>query len=105
MMNRKPASSMQAGAMQAQQAAMARQKPASSPSATANAANMAKAMAARKPKATPSGKAPAKGSLNPLKQRLTKKGMAYGGMAKKGMNKGGMANCGASMKPAQGKGK
>lgn len=35
----------------------------------------------------------------------TKKGMAYGGMAKKGMNKGGMANCGASMKPAQGKGK
>jgi hypothetical protein len=35
----------------------------------------------------------------------TKKGMAYGGMAKKGYNKGGMANCGASMKPAQGKGK
>ena len=34
-----------------------------------------------------------------------KKGMAYGGMAKKGMNKGGMANCGASMKPTQGKGK
>jgi hypothetical protein len=30
-------------------------------------------------------------------------GMAYGGMTKKGMNKGGMANCGASMKPAQGK--
>ena len=27
------------------------------------------------------------------------------GMAKKGMNKGGMANCGASMKPAQGRGK
>lgn len=35
----------------------------------------------------------------------TKKGMAYGGMTKKGMNKGGMSNCGASMKPAQGKGK
>jgi hypothetical protein len=33
------------------------------------------------------------------------KGMAYGGMTKKGMNTGGMANCGASMKPAQGKGK
>jgi hypothetical protein len=32
-------------------------------------------------------------------------GMAYGGMTKKGMAKGGMANCGASMKPAQGKGK
>jgi hypothetical protein len=32
-------------------------------------------------------------------------GMAMGGMAKKGYNKGGMANCGASMKPAQGKGK
>jgi hypothetical protein len=27
------------------------------------------------------------------------------GMTKKGMAKGGMANCGASMKPAQGKGK
>ena len=35
----------------------------------------------------------------------TKKGMAYGGMTKKGMAKGGMANCGASMKPTQGKGK
>ena len=34
-----------------------------------------------------------------------KKGMAMGGMTKKGYNKGGMANCGASMKPAQGKGK
>ena len=34
-----------------------------------------------------------------------KKAMAYGGMTKKGMAKGGMANCGASMKPAQGKGK
>jgi hypothetical protein len=33
------------------------------------------------------------------------KGMAMGGMTKKGYNKGGMANCGASMKPAQGKGK
>jgi hypothetical protein len=32
-----------------------------------------------------------------------KKGMAMGGMTKKGYNKGGMANCGASMKPAQGK--
>jgi hypothetical protein len=31
--------------------------------------------------------------------------MAKGGMTKKGYNKGGMANCGASMKPAQGKGK
>lgn len=31
--------------------------------------------------------------------------MAKGGMVKKGMAKGGMANCGASMKPAQGKGK
>jgi hypothetical protein len=31
--------------------------------------------------------------------------MAKGGMTKKGMAKGGMANCGASMKPAQGKGK
>jgi hypothetical protein len=31
--------------------------------------------------------------------------MAKGGMTKKGMNMGGMANCGASMKPAQGKGK
>jgi hypothetical protein len=36
---------------------------------------------------------------------MVKKGMAYGGMTKKGMNKGGMANCGASMKPTQGKGK
>jgi hypothetical protein len=36
---------------------------------------------------------------------MTKKAMAYGGMTKKGMAKGGMANCGASMKPAQGKGK
>jgi hypothetical protein len=36
---------------------------------------------------------------------MTKKGMAYGGMTKKGMAEGGMANCGASMKPAQGKGK
>lgn len=33
------------------------------------------------------------------------KGMTKGGMVKKGMAKGGMANCGASMKPAQGKGK
>jgi hypothetical protein len=36
---------------------------------------------------------------------MPKKGVAYGGMTKKGMAKGGMANCGASMKPAQGKGK
>jgi hypothetical protein len=36
---------------------------------------------------------------------MPKKGMAKGGMTKKGMAKGGMANCGASMKPAQGKGK
>lgn len=34
-----------------------------------------------------------------------KMGMAKGGMTKKGYAKGGMANCGASMKPAQGKGK
>ena len=34
-----------------------------------------------------------------------KMGYKYGGMAKKksGYNKGGMANCGASMKPTQGK--
>ena len=32
-------------------------------------------------------------------------GMTKGGMTKKGYNTGGMANCGASMKPAQGKGK
>jgi len=35
---------------------------------------------------------------------MVKKGMNVGGM-KTGMNKGGMANCGASMKPTQGKGK
>jgi hypothetical protein len=39
------------------------------------------------------------------KKPAPKKGMAMGGMAKKGYAKGGMANCGASMKPAQGKGK
>jgi hypothetical protein len=43
-------------------------------------------------------------SVNPGKPS-PKKGMAMGGMTKKGYNKGGMANCGASMKPAQGKGK
>lgn len=32
-------------------------------------------------------------------------GMTKGGMTKKGYSKGGMANCGASMKPAQGRGK
>ena len=104
-MNRMPKSGMQSGALQAQQQAMAMTRQKVAPSATANARNMAKAMAANKPKATPFGKAPAKGSLNPLKQLLTKKGMAYGGMAKKGMNKGGMANCGASMKPTQSRGK
>ena len=52
------------------------------------------------PSVTKSG--PQKGMA---KGGMTKKGMAYGGMTKKGMAEGGMANCGASMKPAQGKGK
>ena len=43
--------------------------------------------------------------VKPVKGGVRPKDMAYGGMTKKGMNKGGMANCGASMKPAQGKGK
>lgn len=43
--------------------------------------------------------------VKPVKGGVRPKDMAYGGMTKKGMNKGGMANCGASMKPAQGKSK
>jgi hypothetical protein len=49
-------------------------------------------------KPSPKGKTPLSGMGKMM-------GMAYGGMTKKGYNKGGMANCGASMKPAQGKGK
>jgi hypothetical protein len=56
----------------------------------------------------PSGPKP----VNPGKPKFVmpgkprpQKNMAMGGMTKKGMAKGGMANCGASMKPAQGKGK
>jgi hypothetical protein len=40
-------------------------------------------------------------SVNPGKPKF----VMPPGMTKKGMAKGGMANCGASMKPAQGKGK
>jgi len=51
-----------------------------------------------KPSRPPKGKTPLSGMGKMA-------GMAYGGMTKKGYNTGGMANCGASMKPAQGKGK
>jgi hypothetical protein len=58
----------------------------------------------------PKGGPKATGTVRPIKpvkpgKPNPKKGMAMGGMTKKGYNKGGMANCGASMKPAQGKGK
>ena len=58
------------------------------------------------PKPTPEDMKALAASREKLKGAVSRpKGMAYGGMVKKGMNMGGMANCGASMKPAQGKGK
>ena len=71
----------------------------------ANALNMAAAKAANAPTPAATAKAPPKGSLNPIKQRMQKnrmQRMAKGGMTK-GYAKGGMANCGASMKPNGGK--
>lgn len=60
------------------------------------------------PKPTPEDMKALAESREKLKGAVSRpKGMAYGGMAKKGYVKGGVvkANCGASMKPAQGKGK
>ncbi len=68
-----------------------------------NERNLLAAKAANAPAPAATAKAPPKGSLNPLKQRMQQRRirqnfMAGGGMMK-GYAKGGMANCGASMKP------
>ena len=68
----------------------------------AKQAELVKAQQARR---AATAKAPPKGSLNPIKQRMQKnrmQRMAKGGMTK-GYAKGGMANCGASVKPNGGK--
>lgn len=100
-MKMKPGAMQEAQHMRANVAAASRTTPAAK---AANERNLRAAKAANAPAPAAPAKAPPKGSLNPIKQRMQQgrsirqNFMAGGGMMK-GYAKGGMANCGASMKP------